>query len=218
MKTTSACSLFFSLSLLSAAHAQYAASLWGTGNYTAGPYSATGGLSCATGAGYSVAFGYQSGTGSQPYGGIAMGANCWSYGNWSLAMGSGSVAYDSYTIALGSGAAAGTSSTSTDAANCVAIGPSSLATGTASVAIGHGAESKALQSVAVGPYPIARGNGTTWVPTDPVFTVANGQSNVARSNALVVLKNGTVLIKASGDLSMGSFTAGIKPDDAVVTP
>jgi Head domain of trimeric autotransporter adhesin len=95
----------------------------------------------------------------------------------------------------------------------VTLGEASTASGDQTTAIGQGSKALALHSVAAGPFPVARGNPTTWVNTDPVFTVANGQSDTARSNALVVLKSGAVLVKPAGDLSMGSFTAGIKPDD-----
>lgn len=191
LKLTALCTVF----CVSKSHAQGvgSASLWGTQNYSGGSYSATGGIRCATAANTgicAVAFGYESS--AYGYSSFAQGFQVYALGNHSTAFGINSTAQGPYSFAQGY---------------------SAYASGNHSVAIGQGSKALALHSVAAGPFPVARGNPTTWVATDPVFTVANGQSDAARSNALVVLKSGAVLVKPAGDLSMGSFTAGIKPDD-----
>ncbi len=60
---------------------------------------------------------------------------------------------------------------------------------------------------------------TTWVPTDPLFVVGNGQNSQKTGNALTVLKNGNVGIgtptpinrfDVSGEISIGGGYAGVK--------
>ncbi len=60
---------------------------------------------------------------------------------------------------------------------------------------------------------------TTWVPTDPLFVVGNGQNLQKTANALTVLKNGNVGIgtptpvnrfDVSGEISVGGGYAGVK--------
>ena len=95
----------------------------------------------------------------------------------------------------------------------VAAGYQSQAAGYYSVAIGLGAYAAATYSVSLGTYPVIRGNPTQTIATDPMFVVGIGLTATTRSNAMVVLKNGAVLIKQAGDVSMGAYTTGIKPDD-----
>jgi hypothetical protein len=54
-------------------------------------------------------------------------------------------------------------------------------------------------------------NNTTTNHTQGVFIVGTGTSTSARGNALRVLDDGTVLVKNSGDIAMGSFTNGPQP-------
>ena len=44
-------------------------------------------------------------------------------------------------------------------------------------------------------------NQTSWVNTDPLLTIGNGQSSIARSNALVIQKNGVVNIGVTPNTS-----------------
>lgn len=176
----------------SAAQGYGSASLWGLGNNPAGTYCAAGGYGnyTAPGIGYGIAFGYA--CQANGYGSTAIGSQAVANGPWSMALGV-------QTAANGYGS--------------LATGYLSLAGGTYSFASGLGANAASLYSASFGSYPVIRGNATAWVTTDPLFTVSNGQSATARSNAMVVLKNGAVLIKPAGDISMGAYTAGIKPDD-----
>jgi hypothetical protein len=38
-------------------------------------------------------------------------------------------------------------------------------------------------------------NNTTWIKTDPLFIIGNGTSEVARHNAMVIYKNGNMVLK-----------------------
>ena len=76
----------------------------------------------------------------------------------------------------------------------------------------------------IGRLNVSQGNPTTWVPTDDLFVVGNGDADEwVPSNAFVVHKNGNVRAAGNvqskggfrtppmGDLDMGSFTAGTNP-------
>jgi hypothetical protein len=71
--------------------------------------------------------------------------------------------------------------------------------------------------VVVGKYNDVRTNDTATTPsptnhTDGVFVIGAGTATGANAvNALRVLADGTVLVKNSGDIGMGSFTNGPRP-------
>lgn len=123
---------------------------------------------------------------------IAFGENTRATGNNGLAMGYGARANAQYGVAIGNNSFAdGTS-------NTLAFGEVANASGTNGVAIGTGVNANSYYSVAMGYYniiPVA--NATSWVASDPLFTIGNGQSSVARSNAMMILKNGNVGIGVS---------------------
>ncbi|RLA00113.1 MAG: hypothetical protein DRQ47_09980, partial [Gammaproteobacteria bacterium] len=72
------------------------------------------------------------------------------------------------------------------------IGQGTAATGAFSVAMGLNATAQPFSSTVIGSYNVVSGNETSWVPTDPLFVVGNGTSDLDRSNALTILKNGNV--------------------------
>ncbi len=90
------------------------------------------------------------------------------------------------------------------------------------MAAGQTAATSVYQFTA-GAYGVTGGNPHTWVATDDLFTVGNGQSAAAPSNAFSVKKNGdtsvagkllvagAIIVQPQGDLSMGSFTAQPSP-------
>ena len=123
---------------------------------------------------------------------IAFGENTRAIGNNGLAMGYGARVNAQYGVAIGNNSIAdGTS-------NTIAIGELNNASGTNCVAIGTGINSNAYYSVAMGYYNIIpTANATSWVATDPLFTIGNGQSSATRSNAMTILKNGNVGIGVS---------------------
>jgi hypothetical protein len=122
----------------------------------------------------------------------------------------------------------GTSNIASGHSSFVFGGSSNSATGSNSVATGSASKAEANGVFVIGRnnvggfYYTNNGNSfddgdTGWVATDPIFEIGNGTSTTARSNALTVYKNGNMSVKgairipASGDLSMGEFTAGQAP-------
>lgn len=62
-----------------------------------------------------------------------------------------------------------------------------------SSAIGYGAYSNVYGMTAIGSYNTSvGGSNTTWVETDPVFVIGNGEDSNNRSTALTILKNGNI--------------------------
>jgi hypothetical protein len=78
-------------------------------------------------------------------------------------------------------------------------------------ALGTGVTSVAGQ-VVVGKYNDTRTSDNGTDHTQGVFTVGSGTATgTSAANALRVLADGTVLVKNSGDISMGTFTSGSQP-------
>jgi hypothetical protein len=92
-------------------------------------------------------------------------------GNNSIAMGSGTTASGGVSFATG------------DETN---------ASGWYSTAMGLGTNANAWASTAIGSCNVGGGSTATWVATDPLFEIGNGTSPAAKSNAVTVLKNGSV--------------------------
>jgi hypothetical protein len=184
----------------------------GTGAYstalghatTASGYGSTafGGWTSASGYG-STAFGIDtSGTGMYS---TAFGVDTHAYGYGSTAFGAGSKALNYFTTAFGSG---------------------STASGQYSTAMGYNTTASADYSTAMGRYNLGGGSPTELSGTNPLFEVGNGSSNTSRSDALEVCQNGDtivtgtlcvsgttdcILVNRAGDISMGAFTNGPKP-------
>ncbi|WP_104736404.1 tail fiber domain-containing protein [Hanstruepera ponticola] len=141
----------------------------------------------------------------------AIGLNTEASGINAFAIGNGTIASGDYSIALGAGTnasvihstamglsttASGITSTalgrSTIASgeNSTAMGLNTEASGVNSVAMGNQTEATASFSTAIGYNNVGGGNTTAWVSTDPLFEIGNGV--FGSSNALTVLKNGTI--------------------------
>ncbi|PWI28989.1 hypothetical protein DI383_13555 [Flavobacteriaceae bacterium LYZ1037] len=124
---------------------------------------------------------------------FASGLRTQASGPYSTAMGYSSVASGEYSFAIGN--------------NNHALGESSFAVGINSFA-------QSLAETTLGSYnqqyTIGLNGETQWNPTDRLFTIGNGATFDARSNALIVLKNGTITAP-SFDL------AEITDDKALIT-
>jgi len=144
-----------------------------------------------------LSFSNASGPGSYALGGTTYGASA-------ATLGSG-LATGNYSTAMGGGTANGTYSTAMGTAT---------ATGNYSLAVGPGVGGSGnltrYCSTVLGAYNAAEGTAnTSWVATDPLFTIANGTDDTHRSNALVVYKNGKIKItKRQGDIQMGIYGNG----------
>ena len=75
----------------------------------------------------------------------------------------------------------------------VAFGSENFVSGLGSMAIGKGNSAGESYSFVMGRYNIiAAGSPTSWIGTDPIFTIGNGTSFNSRSNAFTILKNGNM--------------------------
>ncbi|MEM1058612.1 MAG: hypothetical protein AAGK14_05140 [Verrucomicrobiota bacterium] len=149
---------------------------------------------------YSIALGYGN-TG----GDLAFAFNSDAIGNESVAIGVESVSNGDQSIAMGvESYATGSQS--------VSIGNYGDAVGDRSIVMGSGVVTDSFGSIALGIYndSSTAGTSTSWVATDQLFQVGNGQDDSNRSNALEIKKDGETLLKGYGPNS-GSIV--LKPQD-----
>jgi Head domain of trimeric autotransporter adhesin len=165
------------------------------------------------------------------YGSTAMGYGSTATGYLTIASGYASIASGNQTNASGNSAtaigefsdASGTTSTAlgyrTKASGYVstAMGNSSTASGPNSTAMGSFSSASGIFSTAIGYYVNTKGYASTVLgmfndsilltdapfatATNPLFIIGNGNSDIDRSNALVVLKNGNTGINTSAPKS-----------------
>jgi|GEM_PF-1182279 len=153
----------------------------------------------------------------------------WAHGNYSVAMSEGTALGD-HSVAMNDGWADGAYSVGLRAAavgdysaaikggtalgfSSFAVGMDATTYGSESIAIGFVVVSRAYQCVTVGSYNAYSLSETTdsWVPTDPIFVVGNGEDSNSRSNAFLIRKNGDIEMMAKvsmprqGDILMGEF-------------
>ncbi|GAA0872442.1 hypothetical protein GCM10009117_15890 [Gangjinia marincola] len=169
-----------------------------------GPNIASGSYSIALGRGNNASASYS----------YAQGNENTASGFASFAAGIGNTASNSYNIALGNNNTAdGTStfaignSNTSSGSNSFAMGRTNNAEGTFSFSIGNDNTASGNRSLTIGTgntassfaqmniginSTISSGNPTSWISTDRLFVLGNGVNNSLRSDALVVLKNGTI--------------------------
>ncbi len=162
------------------------ATAWGRNTRASANYATSWGRDTQASGNYSTAFGYQN-TASDDYG-LAFGYRNTVGGRYATGWGGQNTVSGQYGTAWGShNTASGAHSTAfgyyseASAENGTAIGDS-LANSNYMTAIGRFNENVAGQSL------------TNWVDTDQLFVIGNGSGwqNANRSNALTVLKNGTI--------------------------
>jgi hypothetical protein len=172
----------------------------GYGNY-AGTSSVALGLSCTANsyAGQSVAIGQYATAGYQA---AAIGYGSTAPANWTFAA-AGGTASQIDSISFGTGAvSAGYGS--------ISVGHNVTGGGDFSAAFNNSTYAGSYCSVAMGSYNIGGGSATTWVATDPLFELGNGQyiAGPHFSDAFIVYKNGNatfqgaVSVAAGGDIPM----------------
>jgi hypothetical protein len=144
---------------------------------------------------------------------MAHGWNGMAVGYYTETQKGSSVALGSYTKALDNNAFAGGEYTAAKGWNAIALGYRTEATGFHSLAAGCNTVARGFSQTVIGQYNVAKGNSRAWVAsnTEPVFIVGNGTGEQSRSNAFVVNKDGSVLMKPQGDLPMGNFQSGQQP-------
>lgn len=115
---------------------------------------------------------------------IVIGNNSQATGDNAIAFGYSAQASGDEAIALGNSYAIGDESLS--------FGFLSAANGRLSTAIGSGLIVDSFNSMSIGQLNVGGGDPESWIPTDPLFEIGNSTNTSNRSNALTVLKNGTI--------------------------
>ena len=122
----------------------------------------------------------------------ANGSEAVALGSGAQATGGGALALGKNTNALGSSSTAFGNGSSATGSAAVAGGSGCLASGLAAIAIGTFAEAESGYETVLGRYntDYTPANTAGWDTTDRLFVLGNGTSPAARSDAMVVLKNG----------------------------
>ena len=134
----------------------------------------------------------------------AMGQNTVASGNYSTSMGQGTIASGGFSTSMGS-------FTTASGGVSTAMGRSTVASGISATAMGGFTTASAFRSTAIGSYNIGGGSPDTWVDTDPLFEIGNGDyvfPNENRNNALTVLKNGNIGIGTATPLARLHISGG----------
>jgi hypothetical protein len=120
-------------------------------------------------------------------------------GLWNTASGSYSIAMGFDNTASGQNSITMGSINNASGSSAIAIGSAAIASGYSSKAIGDYIAAPSAYETVLGRYNIdyTPASTTGWDANDRLFLVANGTSNVARSNALVILKNANTTIGGS---------------------
>lgn len=143
---------------------------------------------------------------------IASGTNSMASGAASLALGSGAIASGDHSASIGL-------NTNVSGDNATALGHTNLAIGDASFVIGQQNAARSLGETVLGTFakdysPANSNSNETWYGTDRLLTLANGTSEINRSNALVVYKDGyTELdgkLEVSKSINVGQDDSGIE--------
>lgn len=131
----------------------------------------------------------------------ASGGNSLALGLYSTASFVNSLALGSYTTASAQESIAIGSNSTASALGAISLCSSSEATGNRTLAAGFSTISNDYSEVTTGLFNVAgTGSETEWIATDNLFTVGNGISDVSRSNAFQIKKNGNTDI--NGDLAV----------------
>ena len=135
---------------------------------------------------------------------VAFGSNTLASGNTSTAMGSSTKASGFISFATGYLSIANGSYSTSMGVNTKAGGESATATGYYTTANGRYSASsgfftnaRSYGSTVLGRFndSLAISNTTTWVNTDPLWIIGNGTSPANPHNAMVVYKNGNMILK-----------------------
>ena len=106
-------------------------------------------------------------------------------GDFSTAMGIRTKASGDVSTAMGL-------ETTASGSYSTAMGEFTVASGTFSTAMGLSTDAESYTSTAMGRYNVGGGTSDDWLETDPLFEIGNGADNSNKSNALTILKNGTI--------------------------
>lgn len=139
--------------------------------------------------------------------GTAMGYRTSALGDYAFAAGYLSNTNGDSAIAMGDNAKADAANTVAigadivvDLKRSVGIGSNLLVKGDSQVVIGNGLEGTSFKETVLGSFnlPPSSPSVNTWVGTDDLFTIGNGQDINTKSNALVLNKNGELKLPSYG--------------------
>ncbi len=139
--------------------------------------------------------------------GTAMGYRTSALGDYAFAAGYLSNTNGDSAIAMGDNAKADANNTVAigadivvDLKRSVGIGNNLLVKGDTQVVIGNGLEGTSFKETVLGSFnlPPSSPSVNTWVGTDDLFTIGNGQDINTKSNALVLNKNGELKLPSYG--------------------
>ncbi|MDX9750385.1 MAG: tail fiber domain-containing protein [Flavobacteriales bacterium] len=163
------------------------ATAWGQNTIAAGNYATAWGLNTTASELYATAWGWESSATGQRS--TAWGYNATASGLQSTAWGASTTASETGSTAWGSlNTASGPGST--------AWGWNTTASGNQSTAWGNEIEAPSFLETSLGRYNTlyVPASANTWNNADRLFTIGRGTNNVARSNALTLLKNGNMAL------------------------
>ena len=168
----------------------------GSGSTASGESSIAIGTSSTASKYYSIAMGYYSTSSGQNS--TAIGYNTIASGDNSTAMGSNSTASGSYSIAMGPQAKA-------EKLYSISIGQYTKTQGNNSTAMGYNTTAKSYAETVMGMSNTnySAVSTSSFHDTDRLFTIGNG-TPTAKSDALVVLKNGNTTLKGVLTLTDGA--------------
>jgi len=140
---------------------------------------------------------------------IATGSQTVASGDYSTAMGRNATASNDYAVAIGS------TPTASGYAS-LAMGDWTVASGRISTAMGTRTTAPSAYETVIGRYntDYTPSSATDWIATDRLFVVGNGANDVAKSNALTILKNanttigGSLTVNGNGTNASVTFPSG----------
>jgi len=173
------------------ASGDFGATSIGNVNIASGDYGATalGSVNTASGNHGATAIGWFN-TASGNEGATAIGHNSIALGITSIALGKSSTSFGENALAM---------------AGAYAIGNRTFA-------LGEGAYARAYNSLALGRYNeiFTSSNLTSWVNTDPLFTLGIGSNDTNRKNALTIFKNGNAVLEGHLKLNQSGNLTGLE--------
>jgi hypothetical protein len=126
-------------------------------------------------------------------GAVANGKSATAIGESTEALGISSIAIGSAAHSIGNLSTALGKSCQAEGLNSTAIGQGSQALGNESLAIGMGIRTDSFREFSLGTNNTNGGGDTeTWVATDRLLSIGNGETTLTQNNAVVILKNGNV--------------------------
>lgn len=125
--------------------------------------------------------------------GNAIGSKAVDLGNSNTASGGTALVGGFLNTASGDGSVVFGSLNQATAIRSTAFGESNVASGENATVFGTETNANAYSSFGIGRDNVGGGDPFNWVATDPLFEIGNGTDSANKSNALTVLKNGTIL-------------------------